>query len=125
MVQRRAARYVLHRYHNTSSVTDMLHTLQWTTLEERRKQQRLAMFYKIHHGLIAVSMANHLIPVTRASRHNHGQAYQIPRLAADYQMYSFFPRTALEWNCLPACIVAAPTLDSFRARLAKGVAARK
>ena len=30
MVQRRAARYTLHQYHNTSSVTAMLDHLQWT-----------------------------------------------------------------------------------------------
>ena len=38
MVQRRAARYVTKRYHNTSSVTNMLQELGWTTLEERRRQ---------------------------------------------------------------------------------------
>ena len=35
-VQRRAARYVCNRQHNTSSVTDMMHTLSWPTLQERR-----------------------------------------------------------------------------------------
>jgi hypothetical protein len=32
MVQRRAARYVVNRYHNTSSVTSMLKELKWPTL---------------------------------------------------------------------------------------------
>ena len=50
MVQRRAARYVLNRYNNTSSVSEMLHELQWDTLEERRKKNRLSIFYKIHNG---------------------------------------------------------------------------
>ena len=36
MIQRRAA-----RHHNTSSVTDMLHTLGWTSLEHRRATSRL------------------------------------------------------------------------------------
>ncbi|CAC5391136.1 unnamed protein product [Mytilus coruscus] len=31
MVQRRAARYVTNRYHNTSSVSDMLNQLEWKT----------------------------------------------------------------------------------------------
>ena len=35
MVQRRAARWVTNRYHNTSSVSDMLHTLGWRSLEHR------------------------------------------------------------------------------------------
>ena len=35
-VQRRAARYACHRHHNTSSVTEMIHSLDWPTLQERR-----------------------------------------------------------------------------------------
>ena len=50
-VQRRAARYVLHRYHNTLSVTIMLATLRWSSLEEHRKQQRVVMLYKMHYTL--------------------------------------------------------------------------
>jgi hypothetical protein len=34
MVQRRAARYALHQYHNTASVTAMLERLHWETLEQ-------------------------------------------------------------------------------------------
>ena len=36
MVQRRAARYAVNRYRNTSSVTEMLEDLGWETLESRR-----------------------------------------------------------------------------------------
>ena len=43
MVERRAARYARNRYHNTSSVTEMLHQLQWTSLEARRRQARLSV----------------------------------------------------------------------------------
>ncbi|KAH3879321.1 hypothetical protein DPMN_003223 [Dreissena polymorpha] len=43
MVQRRAARYVTNRYHNTSSVTSMLDHLQWETLESRRTKAQLSM----------------------------------------------------------------------------------
>ena len=56
IVQRRAARNVLHRYHNTSSVGKMLDTLLWTSLEERRNRQRLVMLYKIQHGQVAVKL---------------------------------------------------------------------
>ena len=47
MVQRRSARYVLNRFNYLSSVDEMLQELQWNTLEERRKKDRLVMFYKI------------------------------------------------------------------------------
>ena len=36
MVQRRAARWVTNIYHDTSSVSDMLHILGWRSLEHRR-----------------------------------------------------------------------------------------
>jgi hypothetical protein len=47
MMQRRAARFVANRYHNKSSVNDMLGNLKWQTLEERRTNARLTMLYKI------------------------------------------------------------------------------
>ena len=58
MVQRRAARNVLRRYHNTSrpSVSDMLDHLQWPTLAQRRCGYRLTLLYKITHNLVAVTL---------------------------------------------------------------------
>jgi len=48
MVQQRAASFTTNRYHNTSSVSDMLHNLYWETLETRRQKLELTMLYKIH-----------------------------------------------------------------------------
>jgi len=90
MVQRRAARYVLHRYHNTSSVGKMLDTPQWTSLEERRKQQRLAMLYKIQHGQVALDISDYLKPALRISRHSHELAFQVPSTSVDYIKFSFW-----------------------------------
>ena len=42
------ARYT-NRYHNTSSVTEMLQTLNWPTLEKRRIRTRIIFLYKIIH----------------------------------------------------------------------------
>ena len=44
MIQQRAARYVTNRYERYASVTEMLRELQWDSLEEKRKRQRLVMF---------------------------------------------------------------------------------
>ena len=44
-VQKRAARFVLRRFRNTSSVSDMISTLDWPTLKERRSVARLAMLF--------------------------------------------------------------------------------
>jgi len=117
---RRAVRYVLHRYHNTSSVGKMLDALQWTSLEERRKQQHLAMLYKIQHGQVAVNISDYLKPASRISRHSHELAFQVPSTSVDYIKFSIFPRMARDWNLLPSDVIKAPSLTSFRARLQKG-----
>jgi hypothetical protein len=54
MVQWRAARYVTNRQRNTSSVSDMLQHLKWHSLEDRCRDARLVMMYKIPHDKVAV-----------------------------------------------------------------------
>ena len=54
MDQRRSAKYVLHRRCNKSSVTSMLQSLNWRSLEDRRKDMRICMMYKIDTGLVAI-----------------------------------------------------------------------
>ena len=54
MVQRRAARWVSNQYSSYDSVTGMLSNLGWRSLEYRRNDSRLAMFYKIQCGLVPV-----------------------------------------------------------------------
>ena len=46
MVQRRAAHWVLNRFDHEDSVTEMLLTLKWKTLESRRTIARLSMLNK-------------------------------------------------------------------------------
>ena len=53
--QRRAARYATNKYHNTSSVSNMLEHLNWPPLEDKRNLSRLAMFYKITRNLVAIN----------------------------------------------------------------------
>ena len=53
-VQRRAARYVCNRWHNTSSVSVMLNELSWESLARRGERARLCMIYKVVHGLVYI-----------------------------------------------------------------------
>ena len=52
MVQRRAARYVCNRWHNTSSVTGMLNQLEWVPLATRRANttRRLQILFHTTHN---------------------------------------------------------------------------
>ena len=67
-VQRRAARFVLSRQHNRSSVTAMIQRLGWRTLEDRRRDARLTMLYKIDHELLSISKTDRLDRPTRRIR---------------------------------------------------------
>ena len=53
-VQRRDVRYVCHRYHNTSSVTEMMDDLILPTLKERRTKTRQINFYKISNNKMEI-----------------------------------------------------------------------
>ena len=78
MVQRRAARYVVNRYHNTSSVTSMLEELKWPTLEERRQRARLVLMYKIVNGLVKFDATDRFVQLSRLSRNMSQHSFQIP-----------------------------------------------
>lgn len=55
-VQRRSARFVMNNYSQTtcSSVTSMLNTLQWTSLEDHQAKNKAIIMYRIVHGLVAI-----------------------------------------------------------------------
>ena len=73
MVQRRAARYVTNRYHNTSSVTSMLDHLEWEYLEARRTKCQLTMLFKIINDLVDIPQEEYLTPASKRTRtlHSH------------------------------------------------------
>ena len=90
MVQRRAARYVLHRYERTASVKEMLEQLDWETLELRRRKARLTMLYKMHYNLVEIDHQKYLEPAGRSSRHMHKFSYKVPASKTNCHLFSFF-----------------------------------
>ena len=71
MVQRRAARYATNRYHNTSSVTDMLQDLDWESLESRRVKIQLTLLFKVIQDLVDIPASAYLTPASTRTRANH------------------------------------------------------
>lgn len=104
-IQRRAARWAKHDYSRTSSVTDMLSSLNWRRLDLRRIDQRLIMLHNIINGQVAVALPPYVKPLARQSRTTHLQAFQHILTKTDYHKYSFFPRTVVHWNALPPDII--------------------
>jgi len=67
-VQRRAARFVKRDYRQTTSVSELISELRWQSLEDRRKNARMSLFYKGLHGLAAIPV-NELQRPTRCTRY--------------------------------------------------------
>ena len=119
MVQHRAARWAVNRYHNTSSVSHMLNQLEWSSLEQRRKELTVCMLYKAFNDLVAIDPYQYLAPVSRPTRHSHPYSVIVPHCRTDSYKHSFFPRAAVLWNALPSSVVLAPSLESFRQTIRK------
>ena len=68
-VQRRAARWVMNDYSWYSSVSAMLHSLNWPSLQLRRRISRLQTFYKATYKLSALSIPSYFLPAQRLTRH--------------------------------------------------------
>jgi len=119
-VQRRAARWVLNRFHNTSSVTAMMNDLAWKSLEQRRTCSRLCTMYKIHHGLVAISPGIlHLTNTadTRQTRSSHQNQYTLFQPRTNYYKYSFFPLTVAQWNLLNVYIQCSKSVNIFKTQV--------
>jgi hypothetical protein len=117
MVQRRAARFTTNRYHNTSSVTDMLHDLNWESLEVRRQKLQLTMLYKIVNHLVEIDSGPYLTPTKARPRSPHSTRFLPYSPSTDVMKYSFFPRCIPLWNNLPASVAEAHSLASFKNEL--------
>ena len=107
----------MNNHHNRSSVSKMLEKLKWGSLENRRKDARLTMMYKIDRELVAIRKENRLIPPLRRSRNTHSRSYQHHACRIDTRKMSFFPRTVRDWNLLPPDIVELDTPEAFKARI--------
>ena len=118
-VQRRAARFTCGDYRSRASVTQMLAKLGWRDLEDRRRDLRLALLFKVIKGHVAV-MAETL-DLTKAdsrTRANHPHKLRIPRARTKALKNFITHRSISDWNALPAHVVVATTTDSFKAHLA-------
>ena len=120
MVQRRAARG-LQIDTPLMIVSAMLGNLGWRSLENRRYDSRLAMFYKIQYGLVAVPMRSYFERPKKITRHNLNNPLSFHQVYASayYYRFSFFPMTVVLWNRLPVDIVFLGDFDSFKREVSK------
>ena len=67
-VQRRVARFIKRDYKRTSSVTEMLQSLDLELLEDRRKAHRLNIFYLALNNSVALPIPDYFSPKQRFTR---------------------------------------------------------
>ena len=117
MVQRRAARFTINTYHNTSSVTSMLDELSLETLKPRRIRLQHTNLYKIQHNLIDVEASKYLIKRSTTVRSKHSSQLNLYQPSSNQFKFSFFTITIIHWNSLPASVTETPSLAQFKREL--------
>ena len=75
-VYRRAARWTVNNFCRQASVTGIIEKLGWRTLEQRRADARLCLFYKVVHGLVAVPLPDHVQYSNRISRYCYSMTFR-------------------------------------------------
>ena len=118
-IQKRAARWTTSDFSTRSSVTAMLEKLGWRSLQQRRADARLCLFYRVVYGLVAIPMPEYIQPNPRVSRYCHSMAFHQVHTSADYYKYSFYHLAIVQWNALPEWVVCLPTLDAFKEAVGK------
>lgn len=120
-VQNRAARFVAREYRRDSSITRILHDLNWETLKNRRIKFRLTSIFKETHGLIPSNITNYLQTSESFRHHRTRQTgelkYNPITTNKDCFRHSLYPRTIPEWNLLDLDIRNSTSLSSFKSKL--------
>ena len=97
----------------------MLSDLGWRSLENRRTDTRLAMFYKIVYNLVAIPLPSYFEHPEVYTRHMHSLSYRQIHTSVCYYKYSFFRISIVLWNKLPADLVLVSDLGSFKTGVSK------
>ena len=112
MVQRRCARYVTGKFDHTSSVASLLNCLSWPTLEERRRQYRLDVMYRILYNQVDIHWQSFLTKTSSCTR-GHSCRLFVPFCKNHVYTSFFLSRTSKDRNNLTFDPADAPSLDIF------------
>ena len=135
-VQRKAARFITRDYKSREPgcMTRMLEDLDLPSLQQRRKEQRLAFFYKVVGGSVpAIPPETFLTPIrnkrkikaktfdncvaknfVESAQLKNSNCFKVPETHSDAYKTSFFPKTISEWNQLEDITISAPTVENFK-----------
>ena len=120
MLGQRAACFATKTYSGQEGwVTQALKTLNhlnWSTLEHRRKVNRLTLMYKTLHHQAAINIPPYVKHKTVMKTRNSDPMKFIPvQTSCDEYKYSFWPRTINDWNSLLPNIINMISISNFKA----------
>lgn len=94
----------------------------WESLEQRRMNHRLTLFYKMKHNIAPQYLAS-LVPepVSNISSYNLRNSNNLRGINARTNQYqhSFLPKTAKDWNNLPFEMQQCTSVNSFKYNITK------
>ena len=119
----------------------MLNNLQLPSLQDRRKQLRLLMFYKIVEGLVPALPASNFLTQQKAGRRirtrndsqyvtnntvtnyvrNNDRCFTVQASRTEQCKHNFFNRTTIEWNSLDDTVVKATSVQAFKYHLGTAI----
>ena len=102
------------------SLDTLYSEIRWETLEQRRKNHRLTLFYKMRYSLTPQYLSS-LVPESISNVFNYNLRHSnnlrgINARTTQYQQ-SFLPTAIKEWNNLPLELQQSKTVNSFKYNL--------
>ena len=121
-VQYRAAKIVSGGIHRVSH-NIVYKELGWETLKERRRKQRLKVFYKAVKKDTPKYLSDQVPNPVQNERYNlrGNELLVVPESQTRKFENSFFPQTTKEWNELDEETKLSPTFESFKHNLDKNI----
>ena len=97
---------------------ERLKSMNLPSLSYRRKRGDLIEAYKLTHGYYSTNKNLLILDKTNRTR---GHSYKVEKQRCNTSMrqHFFANRVVNQWNSLPASVVEAPSLNSFKTRLDK------
>ena len=114
--QRRAARFVSNCHsREPGCVTEVVKRLNWQPLQNRRKEKRLKTLHHTVNNTSAIHIPQYFNKQQDRyrTRNYHSNKFSAPITKTDTYKNSFFPRTIVDWNNLPADITESGNHDCF------------
>jgi hypothetical protein len=114
-MQNRAARIITGSDYYTRS-SEILRSLNWTNLEDRRALQFKKLMYKTANNIVPSYLTNKFISTSSVQEHNLRGAnhnFFVLRPLSESRKKSFSYRGAILWNNIPVQISSAQSLSEY------------